>query len=101
MLPLPAADTAGGKAGVAAARSLVRRLALALHDLGLDVVVPAGWLSVAGATIEFAALDVPTADHLVRHLEDLAAQVSDTVAVVPAEWRRAGPGQATLFGGER
>jgi hypothetical protein len=100
-LPLPTVDTAGGGPGEATARSLARRLALALHDLGLDVVVPAGWVSVDGAAIGFGALDVPTADHLVRHLEDVAAQVADTAAATAAARRAAGAGQAALFGADR
>jgi hypothetical protein len=99
-LPLPVVDGAGGEPGEATARSLARRLAVALHDLGLDIVVPAGWVSVDGATIGFGELDVPTADHLVCHLEDIAAQVADTVAAQAAARRTAGPGQAALFGSQ-
>jgi len=96
-LPLPAVEAAGGGPGEQTARSLARRLALALHDLGLDVVVPAGWVSVDGATIRFGDLDVPTADDLVCRLEDIAAQVADTSAATAAARRVAGPGQAALF----
>jgi len=100
-LPLPAVERTGGSPpGEATARSLARRLALALHDLGLDGVVPAGWVSVDGAAVVFGDLDVPTADHLVCHLEDLAVQVSDSSAAQSAARRTAGPGQAVLFGGE-
>ena len=97
-LPLPAVERAEGGPGEATARSLARRLALALHDLGLDGVVPAGWVSVDGATIVFGDLDVPGADHLVRHLEELAADVGDTLAAQAAARRAVGPGQAPLFG---
>jgi hypothetical protein len=100
-LPLPAVDAAGGGPGEGTARSLARRLALALHDLGVGVVVPAGWVSVDGAAIRFADLDVPSADHLVCQLEDIAAQVSDTAAATAAARRVAGPGQAALFGADR
>jgi hypothetical protein len=100
-LPLPAVEAAAGGPGEATARSLARRLALALHDLGLDVAVPAGWVSVDGAAIGFGDLDVPTADHLVCHLEDIAAQVADTTAATAAARRVAGPGQAALFGADR
>jgi hypothetical protein len=100
-LPLPAIENAEGGPGEATARSLARRLALALHDLGLDAVVPAGWVSVDGAAVRFGDLDVPAADHLVCHLEDIAAQVADTNAATAAARRVAGPGQAALFGGER
>jgi len=100
-LPLPAADDGGGGPGEATARSLARRLALVLHDLGLDVVVPAGWVTVEGATLDFGALDVPAADHLVRHLEDLAEQVAPVMADDARARRTAGAGQAALFGDER
>ena len=96
-LPLPAPERDGG-AGEATARSLARRLALALHDLGLDGIVPAGWVSVDGATVVFGELDVPGADHLVRHLEELAADVADTLAAQAAARRAVGPGQSALFG---
>ena len=100
-LPLPVVDAVAGGPGEVTARSLARRLALALHDLGLDVVVPAGWVSVDGAAIGFGDLDVPTADHLVRHLEDLADQVAEVMAAQAAARRVGGPGQGALFGGER
>ena len=77
--------------GAVTARSLGRRLRLALHDLGLLDTVPAGWVSTAGATVRFGDLDVATADHLVRHLEDLAAAVGAPAAPV------AGAGQSSLF----
>ena len=100
-LPLPAADDRGGGPGEATARSLARRLALALHDFGLDGVVPAGWITVNGAALEFGALDVPTADHLVCHLEDLAEQVAPVTAAAAMARRTAGAAQAALFGDER
>lgn len=100
-LPLPAVERADGGPGEETARSLARRLALALHDLGFDGVVPAGWVSVDGAAVVFGDLDVPGADHLVRHLEDLAADVADTLAVQTATRRAVGPGQSALFGEER
>ena len=96
-LPLPAVERNGGP-GEATARSLARRLALALHDLGLDRVVPTGWVSVDGAALVFGELDVPAADHLVRRLEDLAAEVADSSAAEAAARRTAGPGQVALFG---
>ena len=99
-LPLPAVDAADRGPGEATARSLARRLALALHDLGLDVVVPAGWVSVDGAAVAFGDLDVPTADHLVCHLEDIAGQVADAVVASAAARRIAGPGQVALFEGQ-
>jgi hypothetical protein len=98
-LPLPAADRAGGGPGETTARSLARRLALVLHDLGLVGVVPGGWVSVEGATIRFGDLDVPTADHLVCHLEDVAAEVADTTAATAAVRGTPGAGQTALFGG--
>src|SRR6266540_6743989 len=58
-LPLRAADRAGGGPAETTARSLARRLALALVDLGLADVVPAGWVCADGATIRFGDLDVP------------------------------------------
>jgi hypothetical protein len=82
----------------ATARSLARRLALALHDLGLDGIVPAGWITVDGAAIRLGDLDVPTADDLVWHLEDLAGSVASVVDSTAAARRTAGPGQAALFG---
>jgi hypothetical protein len=97
-LPLPTVERSGGGPGEATARSLARRLALALHDLGLDGVVPAGWVSVDGAAVVFGDLDVSAADHLVRHLEDLAAQVADTIDAEAAARRAPGQGQAALFG---
>jgi len=97
-LPLLAADRAGGP-GETTARSLARRLALVLCDLGLVGVVPGGWVAVDGATIRFGDLDVPAADHLVRHLEDLAAEVADTMAATAAVRRTPGAGQTALFGG--
>ena len=100
-LPLPTVERADGGPGEATARSLARRLALVLHDLGLDGVVPAGWVSVDGAAVVFGELDVPSADHIVRHLEDLAAAVADTLDAQAAARRSAGAGQAALFGGER
>jgi hypothetical protein len=72
-----------------------------LHDLGLAGVLPAGWVTVDGTTIEFGALDVPTADHLICHLEDLADQVAPAMAASAAARRTAGAGQAALFGDER
>ena len=97
-LPLPTVERAGAGPGETTARSLARRLALVLHDLGLDGVVPAGWVSVDGAAVVFGALDVPGADHLVRHLEDLAADVADTLEAQASARHAAGPGQAALFG---
>jgi len=97
-LPLPTVERAGGGPGEATARSLARRLALVLHDLGLDSVVPAGWVSVDGAAVVFGDLDVYGADHLVRHLEDLAADVADTLDAQASARHAAGPGQAALFG---
>ena len=97
-LPLPTVERADGGPGEATARSLARRLALALHDLGLDGAVPAGWVSVDGAALAFGDLDVPTADHLIRHLEELAADVADTLAAQSAARRAVGPGQSALFG---
>ncbi len=97
-LPLPAVDRADGGPGEATARSLARRLVLALHDLGIDGVVPAGWVSVDGAAVVFGDLDVPSADHLICLLEDLAAEVADSTATQAAARRTAGPGQAALFG---
>ena len=99
-LPLPALERTAGGPGEITARSLARRLALVLHDLGLDGVVPAGWVSVDGATVVFGDLDVPGADHLVRHLEDLAADVADTLDSQAAARRAVGAGQASLFGGQ-
>jgi hypothetical protein len=98
-LPLPAVERPGDGPGEATARSLARLLALALHDLGLDGVVPAGWVSVDGAAVVFGDLDVPAADHLIRHLEDLAADVADTLSAQATARRTVGPGQAELFGG--
>jgi hypothetical protein len=100
-LPLPAVERTDGGPGEATARSLARRLALVLHDLGLDGGVPAGWVSVEGAAVVFGDLDVPGADHLVRHLEDLAADVADTLDAQAVARRAVGPGQAALFGGEQ
>ena len=100
-LPLPAVEPSDGGPGEATARSLARRLALALHDLGVDGVVPAGWVAVDGGTVVFGHLDVPAADHLVCHREDLAAQVADTMAGQAAARRVAGAGQAALFGAEQ
>ncbi len=99
-LPLPTPEPADRyrRPGEATARSIARRLALALHDLGLDTVVPAGWVSVDGANVVFAQLDVPAADRLVRHLEDLAADLADTMAEQAATRRTAGAGQGTLAG---
>ncbi len=100
LLPLPTPDRAAGGPGEATARALARRLALVLHDLGLDAVVPAGWITVAGAAIRLGDLDVPTADHLVSHLEDFAASVASMLDDDDGTARRrAGPGQAGLFGG--
>jgi hypothetical protein len=98
---LPSVEAAGGGPGEATARALARRLALVLHDLGLDGVVPAGWISVDGAAIRFGELDVSAADDLVCHLEDIAAEVTDTTAATAAARRVAGPGQGALFGGGR
>lgn len=81
--------------GVATARSLARRLALALHDLGLDAVLPAGWAGAEGAGLRFGDLDVPGADRLVRHLEDLAAALGDPALITPRA--QPGPDQPTLF----
>ena len=100
-LPLPSIDRAGGGPGEATARSLVRRLIFALHDLGLGGVVPDGWVSVDGATVVFGDLDAPAADHLVCHLESIAASVADTTAATAAVRRSAGAGQSSLFGVER
>jgi hypothetical protein len=99
-LPLATVERAGRHRGPgeATARSIARRLALALHDLGLDTVVPAGWISVEGAVVGFGDLDVPAADRLVRHLEDLAADLADTMAMQAAARRTAGAGQGTLAG---
>ena len=92
-LPLPATRLPGAGPAADTVRSLARRLALALHDLGLAGVVPAGWASADGDTLRFADLGVAAADHLVRHLEDLAAALpapappepsSDQAALFPA-----------------
>ena len=98
-LPLASPPPGAAGPGEATARSLARRLALALHDLGLGLVVPAGWLTVDGASVRFGDLDVPAADHLVRHLEDLAASVASVLGDDTATRRAAGVGQAALFGG--
>ena len=97
-LPLPATVRAGGGPGETTVRSLARRLALVLHDLGLVGVVPAGWVSVEGSTIRFGPLDVPAADHLIRHLEDVVAGVADSTVAAAAR-RTPGAGQTALFGG--
>jgi hypothetical protein len=97
-LPLPAAKRAGGGPGDTTARSLARRLALILHDLGLVGVVPDGWVSVEGSTIRFGPLDVPAAGHLICHLEDVAADVADNTSATAAARRTPGAGQAALFG---
>ena len=97
-LPLPAAGPSAGGPGETTARALARRLALVVHDLGLGGVLPAGWVSVDGATIRFGALDVPTADNLIRHLEDLAAEVAGPMEAAAARRRAAGSGQVGLFG---
>jgi len=99
-LPFAVAERASGGPGEATARSIVPRLHLALHDLGLDTVLPAGWVSVDGATVGFGDLDVPAADRLVRHLEDIAADLTDVAAAREAARRTAGPGQAILRGME-
>jgi hypothetical protein len=98
-LPLSAVDRNGGP-GQATARSLARRLVLALHDLGLDGAVPAGWVSVDGSVVVLGELDVPAADRLVRLLEDLAAEVADVTDAQAAARRTPGPAQAALFGTE-
>jgi hypothetical protein len=56
-------------------------------------------VSVDGAAVVFGDLDVPSADHLVRHFEDVAADVADTLDAQAAARRAAAPGQAALFGG--
>ena len=99
-LPFSTAEPAGAGPAAATARSLARRLGLVLHDLGLDGVLPSGWVSADGAALVFDALDVPAADRLVRHLEDLAALLADTAAAEAADRRRAGAGQAALFGAQ-
>ncbi|HZQ78670.1 MAG TPA: hypothetical protein VFE55_15145 [Acidimicrobiia bacterium] len=98
-VPFPPAERPGP--GEATARSLVRRLSLVLHDLGLDGIVPAGWVSVDGAAVVFGELDVPAADRLDRHLEDIATLVGDTAATEAVVRRRAGAGQGALFGADR
>ena len=105
-LPLPVAERAGGGPGAATARSLARRLAMVLHDLGLVGVVPDGWVSVESSTIRFGPLDVPAADQLIGHLEDVAADVAGATAVTAAGRRTGqhrhnerGAGQTALFGG--
>ncbi len=94
-VPLPVAARPGYGPGVATARSLARRLALALHDLGLDRVLPAGWAGAEGAGLRFGDLDVAGADRLVRHLEDLAAALGDAALSPPPA--QPGPDQTTLF----
>ena len=98
-LPLPAAERAGGGPGETTARSLARRLALVLHDLGLAGVVPGRVGLRRGRHRRFGDLDVPAADHLVCHLEDVAAEVADTTGVTAAARRTPGAGQTALFGG--
>jgi hypothetical protein len=97
-LPLPVAGPSSGGPGETTARSLARRLALVVDDLGLGGVLPAGWISVDGATLRFGALDVPTADHLIRHLEDIAAEIAGPMDAAAARRRAAGSGQLGLFG---
>jgi hypothetical protein len=55
-------------------------------------------VSVDGATIRFGALDVPTADDLIRHLEDIVAEVAGPIEALAAERPTAGPGRTGLFG---
>ena len=97
-LPLPVAGTTAGGPGETIARSLARRLALAFRDLGLAEVLPAGWVSVDGATIRLGALDVPTADDLIRQLEDIVAEVAGPIEALAGKRPTAGPGQTGLFG---
>ena len=90
-LPLPLSPHPDSGPAALTARSLARRLALALHDLGLAGVLPDGWAAAEGAALCFGDLDVVGADRLVRHLEDLADALTPSPSPAP------GPGQATLF----
>lgn len=50
----------------------LRRLQLALDDLGIARIVGDGWVVVGDTGFEFGALHDDTTDRLVRHVEDLA-----------------------------
>jgi hypothetical protein len=69
---------------------LIRRLRVALCDLGLDGVVPNDWVDYATGGVSFNNLTHRQADYLIRTLEDLAA---DQVTEVPEP----GPGQLSFF----
>jgi hypothetical protein len=54
-------------------------------------------MSVDGAAIHLGALDVPTADRLIRHLEDIVAEVAGPMEAAVGRRRTGGSGQAGLF----
>jgi len=94
------AEPGAGGPGELTARSLARRLAAVLHDLGLlGTVVPDGWVGVERAAVTFGDLDMAAAGRLLGHLEDLAALVTATGDARGASGTAAaGPQQGSFFG---
>jgi hypothetical protein len=72
------------------ASHLARRLQIALFDLGLDQIVPDGWISPTSDGVAFNLLTLRQADRLVRALEDVALDYE-------AQGPKAGPGQLRLI----
>ena len=69
---------------------LARRLVRALFDLGLDQVLPGGWVSSSCEGLTFGQLTLRQADRLILVLEDVAAEYEP-------ESPEPGPGQLSLF----
>ena len=69
---------------------LQRRLLLALHDLGIDKVLPSCWVQPTNRGLAFADLTLTEADRLVLALEALSERLV-------VEVHEPGPGQLRLF----
>lgn len=82
-LPVPADRSAG---------EIAVRIRLVLHDLELDRLVEEVRVGPDENSIVVKLLGPRAADHLVLALEDLAAELPTTPAVIVP-----GPGQGTLF----
>lgn len=93
-VPSPDPDVGRDQRSMARAASQqlrVRRLNLVLCDLGLDAVLPDGWITVTAAGVVFGDLGIAATERLVRRLESLADRL------LPQPEPEPGEGQEALF----
>lgn len=90
--PSPANEVPRDRIDYQRVHYLTRRLRVALVDLSLDRILPAGWITPTVDGLAFGGLTLKQADALVIGLEDLTTDRL-SAASTPA------PGQLSFFGG--